>query len=66
MRFHVLSWRVVRVTLQVGIQVHPLCILRAVAERLQASVVAMCQPWFYRRLEAYGFVGLSEGAYGGP
>src|SRR5712692_4843709 len=22
--------------------------------------------WFYRRLEAYGFVGLSEGAYGGP
>ena len=24
-----------------------------------------CQPWFYRRLEAYRFVGLSEGAYGG-
>src|SRR5438128_1683873 len=31
-----------------------------------SSVAAMCQPWFYRRLEAYGFVGLSEGAYGGP
>ncbi len=25
-----------------------------------------CQPWFYLRLVAYGFVGLSEGAYGGP
>jgi hypothetical protein len=25
-----------------------------------------CQPWFYLRLEAYCFVGLSEGAYGGP
>src|SRR5271163_4732169 len=24
------------------------------------------QPWFYLRLVAYGFVGLSEGAYGGP
>ncbi len=22
------------------------------------------QPWFYRRLMAYGFVGFSEGAYG--
>src|SRR6266699_2923453 len=28
-----------------------------------SSVAAMCQPWFYRRLVAYGFVGLSEGAY---
>jgi hypothetical protein len=26
----------------------------------------VCQPWFYLRLEAYCFVGLSEGAYGGP
>jgi hypothetical protein len=25
-----------------------------------------CQPWFYLRLVAYGFLGLSEGAYGGP
>jgi hypothetical protein len=25
-----------------------------------------CQPWFYLRLKAYSFVGLSEGAYGGP
>ncbi len=31
-----------------------------------SRVVAMRQPWFYLRLEAYGFVGLSEGAYGGP
>jgi hypothetical protein len=23
---------------------------------------AVCQPWIYLRLEAYGFVGLSEGA----
>src|SRR5213080_4552464 len=23
-----------------------------------------CQPWFYRRLEAYGFVGLCEGGLG--
>jgi len=29
------------------------------------SVLANCQPWFYLRLVAYGFVGLSEGAYGG-
>ncbi len=28
--------------------------------------VGICQPWFYLRLVAYGFVGLSEGAYGGP
>ncbi len=28
--------------------------------------VGGCQPWFYLRLKAYGFVGLSEGAYGGP
>jgi len=26
----------------------------------------LCQPWFYLRLEAYCFFGLSEGAYGGP
>jgi hypothetical protein len=25
-----------------------------------------CQPWFYLRLVAYGFFGLSEEAYGGP
>jgi len=30
-----------------------------------SSVVAtMGQPWFYLRLEAYCFIGLSEGAYG--
>src|SRR5271168_2096481 len=28
--------------------------------------VGSCQPWFYLRLVAYGFFGLSEGAYGGP
>ncbi len=31
-----------------------------------SSGLAVCQPWFYLRLVAYGFVGLSEGAYGGP
>jgi hypothetical protein len=39
-----------------------------VACRVEApasSAVAICQPWFYRRLVAYGFVGLCEGAYGG-
>ena len=23
-----------------------------------------CQPWFYLRLKAYGYIGLSEGEYG--
>jgi hypothetical protein len=35
------------------------------AEATQAVWVG-CQPWFYLRLKAYGFIGLSEGAYGGP
>jgi len=30
-----------------------------VQTRLEASVLAMCQPWFYLRLVAYGLVGLS-------
>lgn len=38
------------------------CSFRTVLLRLQATRVGMCQPWFYRRLEAYGFVGLSKGA----
>ncbi len=29
-----------------------------------SSVLAMGQPWFYLRLEAYCLIGLSEGAYG--
>jgi hypothetical protein len=29
-----------------------------------SSVVALGQPWFYLRLEAYRFIGLSEEAYG--
>jgi hypothetical protein len=29
-----------------------------------SSVVAFGQPWFYLRLEAYRFIGLSEEAYG--
>jgi hypothetical protein len=33
--------------------------------RLQAAG-GNCQPWFYLRLVAYGFFGLSEEAYGGP
>ena len=33
--------------------------------RLQAAG-GNCQPWFYLRLVAYGFLGLSEEAYGGP
>ena len=28
--------------------------------------IGNCQPWFYLRLVAYGFFGLSEGAYGAP
>jgi hypothetical protein len=28
----------------------------------QAAWDGMCQPWFYLRLKAYGFVGLSEEA----
>ena len=39
-----------------------LLFLNPVSLRLQAAWDGMCQPWFYRRLEAYGFVGLSEGA----
>ena len=31
---------------------------------LQAAWVAFGQPWFYLRLEAYRFIGLSEEAYG--
>jgi hypothetical protein len=31
----------------------------------QAKRWRKCQPWFYRRLEAYSFVEFSEGAYGG-
>lgn len=33
---------------------------------LTPSQAAWCQPWFYLRLVAYSFVGLSEGAYGAP
>jgi len=36
------------------------------SEAPQAALGWGCQPWFYLRLKAYGFVGLSEGAYGGP
>jgi hypothetical protein len=32
------------------------------AEADQAEPVGGCQPWFYRRLIAYSFLGLSEGA----
>src|SRR5438128_5439473 len=49
-----------------GIPVHQLLRSSCRAGAPASSVAAMCQPWFYRRLEAYGFVGLSEGAYGGP
>ena len=42
-----------------------LCRRRAVAAPVKRSDGAKCQPGFYRRLVAYGFVGLSEGAYGG-
>jgi hypothetical protein len=35
------------------------------AEATQAAWVGW-QPWFYLRLKAYGFVGLSEEAYGAP
>src|SRR5439155_10277451 len=47
-----------------GIPVHQLLRSSCRAGAPASSVAAMCQPWFYRRLEAYGFVGLSEGAYG--
>jgi len=35
-------------------------------ERFASSGWLMCQPWFYLRLAAYSFLGLSEGAYGAP
>ncbi len=38
--------------------------LRSFRPGLRPSQAAWCQPWFYLRLVAYGFVGLSEGAYG--
>src|SRR5437016_10432396 len=44
-----------------GIPVHQLLRSSCRAGAPASSVAAMCQPWFYRRLEAYGFVGLSEG-----
>ncbi len=31
---------------------------------LQAAWWLLCQPWFYLRLRAYRFIGLSEEAYG--
>src|SRR5438105_4732987 len=41
-----------------GIPVHQLLRSSCRAGAPASSVAAMCQPWFYRRLEAYGFVGL--------
>ena len=37
----------------------------SIPERHQAITGwSKCQPWFYLRLKAYSFLGLSEGAYG--
>src|SRR5881275_3500114 len=47
-----------------GIPVHQLLRSSCRAGAPASSVAAMCQPWFYRRLEAYGFVGLCEGGLG--
>jgi hypothetical protein len=46
-----------------GIPVHQWLCSSCRAGAPASRVAAMCQPWFCRRLEAYGFVGLSEGAY---
>src|SRR5260370_38197869 len=46
-------------------QAHFFCVRSQRYRSTFSSAVAICQPWFYRRLVAYGFVGLSEGAYGG-